>query len=80
MFKELSGDLDEISALHRVARFIVGMIAPDAKSHTIAPIGQGEFAIRFLLACQFGSDCLELHMNASFHRTVRDGLANLPQS
>jgi len=80
MLEEFSGDLNEIAALHRIAGLEVGMIAPDAKSHAIAPVCEGEFAIRFLLSSQFGCDRLELDMNARLHRTVGDGLANLPQS
>ena len=80
MLIKLAGDLNEIPALHRVAGFVIGMIAPDAQGHAIARVGQGEFAIRFLFAGQFCSDHLELNMNASFHRTVGDRLANLLQS
>ena len=76
MLIKLARDLDEITALHRVAGFEVRTIAPDAQRHAIGRVGQRELAIRFLLAGKFRRNSFELHVDARFERPLRDGLAD----
>ena len=76
MLVKLPGDLDEITAPHRVAVFVIWIVAPDAQRHAIAGVGQGEFAIRFLFASEFRRDSIELHVHARLKRSLRDGLAD----
>ena len=76
MLIKLAGDLDEITALHRVARFVVWTVAPDPQCHAIGRVGEREFAIRFLFAGKFRRDRLELHVDARLQRALWDGLPN----
>src|SRR4051794_13585860 len=77
MLIKLAGDLDEVAALHRFARFVTRMIAPDAEGHPVGCVGEGEFAVGFPLAGEPGGDRLELHVNARLERALRDRLADL---
>ena len=76
MLIKLAGDLDEITALHRVAGFVVRTVAPDAQRHAIARVREDELAIRLLFAGEFCRDGFELHVDARFERSLRHGLAN----
>jgi len=47
---KFASDLGEIAAVHRVAGLVIGVIAPHPQRHSIARVGQRQFAIRFLVA------------------------------
>ena len=74
MLVKLAGDLDEIPALQRVARFVFWTVAPDPEGHAIGRVGEREFAIRFLFAGKFRRDSLELDMDTHLQRALWDGL------
>ena len=76
MLVKLASDLDEITALQRVARFVVWTVAPDPERHAIGRVGEREFAIRFLFAGKFRRDSLELDVDTHLQRALRDGLAD----
>ena len=57
----------------RAARFVSGMIAPNAQRHPIARVGEAKLAIRLLLARQFGRCAFDLHMNARGNCAVLGG-------
>src|SRR5687767_14634433 len=44
------------------------MIAPDSQSHSIARVGQAQFAVGLLLSRDLRGDTLDLDMDARFHR------------
>ena len=79
MLVKFARDLDEIAALHRVAGLEIRAVAPDAQRHAIGRVGQGQLAIRLLLAGRFRRDRLELHVDARFHGTGLNRLANFLQ-
>ena len=76
MLIKLAGDLDEITALHRVAGLVVRTVAPDAQRHAIAGVREDELAIRLLFAGEFCRDRFELHVDSRFERPLRHSLAN----
>jgi hypothetical protein len=67
MLHEFANQLDEVGGLESAARFEFRMIAPDPQRHAIAGIGQGELAIRLLLAGDLRRDAFHLDMDARFH-------------
>jgi hypothetical protein len=43
------------------------MIAPNAQRHAVARVGEAQLAVRFLFACDLGSDAFDLNMHPRFH-------------
>ena len=78
MLIKLAGDLDEIAALHRVARFVVGMSLQTRRVMRSAASARVSSQYGFCSRVSFGGDRLELDVDARFQRALRDGLANLP--
>ncbi len=79
MSMKFAGELDEILICQCAARFVGGMIAPNAQRHAIARIDQRELAIGLLLARQLWRRALHLHMHPRGHGAVLRSAANFGQ-
>jgi hypothetical protein len=76
---KLAGELDEILSRERTTRLVSRMIAPHTQRHAIAGIGENEFAVRLLFACQLWRRTFHLHMHPRWHRAILRRSANFSE-
>src|SRR5207248_597056 len=69
-------DFDEIAILQCTTGLVVGMIIPNPQHHSIARIGNADFAVRFAFACRSGCCALDLRMDAGRQKPVLRASAN----